>query len=199
MNRHIVEASPEHRRYFIRARKKFFREPPLPAEHRMNEEIHLTPVRVFDPGGEQIGVLYTDEATRIAGERDLDLFEIAHDAGPSVCKIMDDRKFIFERGKRAKESKRRQQQIEIKEVKLQLNIADHNFATKMRREKDFLSPGFHVKLTVMFRLGELRRPVNGCRPLHRSTGEVADIAAFGNPSPQWLHGRDLSMVVRPAG
>jgi translation initiation factor IF-3 len=175
-----------------------FREPPPPADHRINEKIRFTPVRVVDSDGEQIGVVETDEARRIASERGLDLVEIAPDARPPVCKIMDYGRFVFERDKKAKEAKRRQHRVEIKEVKVRPNIADHDFETKLRRAGDFLSSGFHVKLTVMFRMRELRRPENGYELLHRATAELADVAAVENPPPPQLHGRDLSMVLRPA-
>ena len=140
----------------------------------------------------------TDKARRIANDRGLDLVEIASDARPPVCKIMDYGKFIFERDKKAKEAKRRQHRIETKEVKFRPNIGDHDFATKVRRAEEFLSSGYHVKLTIMFRMRELRRPENGYDLLHRATAELADVAAVENPPPPQLHGRDLSMVLRPA-
>ncbi|MEJ2581026.1 MAG: translation initiation factor IF-3 [Acidobacteriota bacterium] len=174
-----------------------FREPPPEADHRVNERIRFTPVRVVDADGEQIGVVETDEARRIASERHLDLVEIAPNARPPVCKIMDYGKFIFERDKKAKESKRRQHRIETKEVKFRPNIGDHDFATKLRRAKNFLKSGYHVKLTIMFRMRELRRPENGYDLLHRAVGELTEVAAIESPPPKKLNGRDLSMVLRP--
>jgi translation initiation factor IF-3 len=182
----------------IRARKKFFREPPPQADHRVNERIRFTPVRVVDSDGEQIGVVETDEARRFASERGLDLVEIAPDARPPVCKIMDYGRFIFERDKKAKEAKRRQHRIETKEVKFRPNIGDHDFATKVRRAEEFLNSGYHVKLTIMFRMRELRRPENGYDLLHRATEELADVATVENPPPKRLQGRDLTMVLKPA-
>jgi translation initiation factor IF-3 len=182
----------------IRARKKFFREPPPQADHRINERIRFTPVRVIDSDGEQIGVVETDEARKLAGERGLDLVEIAPDARPPVCKIMDYGKFIFERDKKIKDAKRRQHRIDTKEVKFRPNIGDHDFETKVRRAEDFLTSGYHVKLTIMFRMRELRRPENGYELLERATRELADVAAVENPPPERLQGRDLTMVLRPA-
>lgn len=140
----------------------------------------------------------TDEARSIAHERGFDLVEIAPDARPPVCKIMDYGKFIFERDKKAKEAKRRQHRIETKEVKFRPNIGDHDFETKVRRAKEFLTSGYHVKLTIMFRMRELRRPENGYDILDRATNELAEVAAVENPPPKNLQGRDLSMVLRPA-
>jgi len=182
----------------IRGRKKFFREPPPQADHRVNEKIHFTPVRVVDSDGEQVGVVETDEARRFASERGFDLVEIAPNARPPVCKIMDYGKFIFERDKKAKEAKRRQHRIETKEVKFRPNIGDHDFATKVRRAEEFLSSGYHVKLTIMFRMRELRRPENGYDLLDRATEELADVAIVENPPPKRLQGRDLAMVLKPA-
>jgi translation initiation factor IF-3 len=135
----------------------------------------------------------------MANDRGLDLVEIAPDARPPVCKIMDYGKFIFERDKKAKEAKRRQHRIETKEVKFRPSIGDHDFATKLRRAESFLRSGYHVKLTIMFRMRELRRPENGYDLLHRATNELADVAAVENPPPERLQGRDLTMVLRPAG
>jgi len=185
-------------RSVIRARKKFFREPPPQADHRINERIRFTPVRVIDTDGEQIGVVEIDEARDLAVERGLDLVEIAPDARPPVCKIMDYGKFIFERDKKIKEAKRRQHRIETKEVKFRPNIGDHDFETKLRRAGEFLTSGYHVKLTIMFRMRELRRPENGYELLERATQELSDVAAIENPPPERLQGRDLSMVLRPA-
>ena len=185
-------------RFVIRARKKFFREPPPQADHRINERIRFTPVRVIDTDGEQIGVVEIDEARDLAVERGLDLVEIAPDARPPVCKIMDYGKFIFERDKKIKEAKRRQHRIETKEVKFRPNIGDHDFETKLRRAGEFLTSGYHVKLTIMFRMRELRRPENGYELLERATQELSDVAAIENPPPERLQGRDLSMVLRPA-
>jgi translation initiation factor IF-3 len=188
----------QNRRPCIRGRKKFFREPPPQADHRINERIRFTPVRVIDSDGEQVGVVETEEARRLARERGLDLVEIAPDARPPVCKIIDYGKFIFERDKKAKEAKRRQHRVETKEVKFRPNIGDHDFATKVRRAEDFLTSGYHVKLTIMFRMRELRRPENGYDLLRRATKELADVSAVENPPPKRLQGRDLTMVLRPA-
>jgi len=197
-NRWTRSARTEHRRSSIRGRKKLFREPPPQAEHRINENIRFSPVRVIDSDGEQVGVLDVEEARKAAAERGNDLVEIAPNARPPVCKIMDYGRFIYERDKKAKEAKRKQHTIELKEVKFRPNIGDHDFETKVRRADKFLKDGYHVKLTIMFRMRELRRPENGYEILERATHMLAPVAAVENPPPERLSGRDLSMVLRPS-
>ena len=185
------------RRHAIRGRKSLFREPPPTAEHRINENIRYTPVRVVDTDGEQIGVLPVDQARQEAAERGVDLVEIAPSARPPVCKIMDYGRFIFERDKKAKEAKRKQHTVELKEVKFRPNIGDHDFDTKLKKADQFLRSGYHVKLTVMFRMREMRRPENGYDILERATRRLSPIAAIENAPPDRLTGRDLTMVLRP--
>jgi translation initiation factor IF-3 len=144
-------------------------------------------------------VLDVDEARRLARDRGLDLVEIAANARPPVCKIMDYGKFQFERDKKAKEARKRQHRVETKEVKLRPNIGDHDFNTKLRNAERFLTSGCHVKLTIMFRMRELRRPENGYELLNRAVAELADVARVESPPPDRLQGRDLSMVLKPSG
>ncbi len=108
---------------------------------------------------------------------------------------MDYGRFIFER---EKEAKRRQHTVEVKEVKFRPNIGDHDFNTKVCRANTFLRSGQHVKLTIMFRMRELRRPENGHEILERATRKLAPVAAVESPPPERLSGRDLSMVLRPS-
>jgi translation initiation factor IF-3 len=159
----------------------------------------VSPVRVVAEDGDQIGVIPVREALSLARERNLDLVEIAPQAQPPVCKIMDYGRFVFEREKKAKEAKKHQRKIEIKEVKFRPAIGDHDFETKVKRAEKFLSQGYHVKLTIMFRMRELRRPENGYDILSRATEALADVAAIEAPPPERLQGRDLSMVLKPAG
>ncbi|MGD8440459.1 MAG: translation initiation factor IF-3 [Holophagae bacterium] len=182
----------------IRTRKRLFREPPPKPEHRVNRRIRISPVRAIAPDGEQIGVIPVEEALQIARDHGLDLVEIAPDARPPVCKILDYGRFKYERDQREKEAKKRQSQIEIKEVKFRPNIGDHDFQTKLNRARDFLGDGSHVRLTVMFRWREMRRPENGFDLLERAREELDDIAEVASPPPKELSGRDLSMVVKPA-
>lgn len=150
------------------------------------------------PDGEQVGVVPVDQALETARDRGLDLVEVAPNVRPPVCKIMDYGRFKYERDQRAKESKKRQAQIEVKEVKFRPNIGDHDFGTKLNRARDFLDDGSHVRLTVMFRKREMRRPENGFELLDRAKRRLDDIAEVASPPPERLSGRDLSMVVKPA-
>jgi translation initiation factor IF-3 len=129
---------------------------------------------------------------------DLDLVEIAPDARPPVCKIIDYGRFVFEREKKAKEARKNQHRVETKEVKFRPNIGDHDFATKVGKAERFLRQGFHVKLTVMFRMRELRRPENGFQLLTRATEMLSEVAQTESPPPDRLSGRDLSMTLKPA-
>ena len=154
-------------------------------------------MRVIDVDGEQIGVIPTREALDLARQQNLDLVEVAPDSRPPVCKILDYGRFVFERDKKAKQSKRHQQKTETKQVKVRPNISDHDLATKLGKAERFLRDGYQVKLTIMFRMREMRRPENGYDLLSRATDRLGDIAKVEVPPPPELQGRDLSMVFRP--
>ncbi len=139
-----------------------------------------------------------EEARAAARSQDLDLVEIAPDVRPPVCKIMDYGKFRFDRSKKAKEAKQHQSQIEIKEVKLRPNIGDHDLETKLNRARQFLESGNHVRITIMFRAREMRRPENGYRLLERAQEILDDSARVAQAPPPTLQSRDLSMVLKPA-
>ncbi len=139
-----------------------------------------------------------DEARAHARAAGLDLVEIAPQARPPVCKIMDYGKFLYEQDKKAKEARRQQHQVEIKEVKFRPNINEHDFLTKIRMAERFLKAGKHVKVTVMFRAREMRRPENGYDILARVREALTGVAAVERPAPPRLEGRDLSMVLKQA-
>jgi translation initiation factor IF-3 len=128
----------------------------------------------------------------------MDLVEVAPEARPIVCKIMDYGRFLYEQEKKAKEAKKRQQTVEIKEVKLRPAIDDHDFQTKVKMAERFLRKGNKVKVTVMFRRREMRRPENGYDVLARVQEQLADIATVEQMPPPTLEGRDLSMVLKQA-
>ena len=136
----------------------------------------------------------------MAREEGLDLVEVAPNARPPVCKILDYGRFVFEREKKAKEARRHQHRVESKEVKFRPNIGDHDFATKVKRAQDFLSRGYHVKLTVMFRMRELRRPENGFELLRRATEDLSDVSVVENPPrpPHLRESYDISGRAAPA-
>ncbi len=164
---------------------------------RINERIRLSPVRLIDDEGNQIGVISVDEALNLARSKGLDLVEVSANTRPIVCKIMDYGRFRYEQEKKAREEKRKQHQIDIKEVKFRPNINLHDFETKVRLAQKFLEEGKHVKITIMFRMREMRRPENGYEVLRRVRIELADVAKVDREPTKELEGRDLTMVLRP--
>ncbi|MCP4896017.1 MAG: translation initiation factor IF-3 [bacterium] len=177
-------------------RKYAFRDDPDKPQTRINERIRLSPVRLIGDDGEQLGVVPVDEALRIAREKDLDLVEVAATSRPIVCKIMDYGRYRFEQEKKAKEARKQQHSIEVKEVKMRPNINTHDFHTKLRHARRFLGQGKHVKVTIMFRMREMRRPENGFELLRRVREELKE-EAKAERIPTSLEGRDLTMVIRP--
>jgi translation initiation factor IF-3 len=144
-------------------------------------------------------VIPTSEALDLANEHRLDLVEVAPNSRPPVCKIMDYGRFVFERDKKAKEARRHQQRTDTKQVKLRPNIGDHDLGTKLTMAEGFLREGYQVKLTIMFRRREMRRPENGYELLSRAAERLAEVARVETPPPPELPGRDLTMVLRPIG
>ena len=120
-------------------------------EHQINEEIRDKELRVIDVDGNQLGILSADEALKIALEKDLDLVKIAPQATPPVCRIMDYGKFCFEQTKRAKEAKKNQKVIEIKEVRMSSTIDTHDFNVKVNQAVKFLNGGDKIKVSVRFK------------------------------------------------
>ena len=177
-------------------RKYAFREDPDAPQVRINERIRLSPVRLVDDEGNQVGVVPVEEALALAREKGLDLVEVSANSRPIVCKIMDYGRFRYEQEKKAREAKKQQHQVDIKEVKYRPNINIHDFDTKTRRARKFLDQGKHVKVTIMFRMREMRRPENGFELLKRVAEDLKDIAQVDR-MPTRLEGRDLTMVLRP--
>ncbi|HUX46434.1 MAG TPA: translation initiation factor IF-3 [Desulfosporosinus sp.] len=128
---------------------------------RLNDEIRVRDVRLVGEEGEQLGIMAARDALSIAVEKSLDLVEIAPTAKPPVCKLMDYGKYKYEQAKRDKEARKKQKNMEIKEVKLRPNIEDHDFETKARNAQRFLLDGDKVKVTIMFRGREVTHPELG--------------------------------------
>jgi len=150
-----------------------------------------------DEDGTQLGIVPVEEALQIARSKGLDLVEVAPNARPIVCKILDYGRYRYEQEKKAREAKKQQHHVEVKEVKYRPNINEHDFQTKTRRARKFLEQGKHVKVTIMFRRREMRRPENGYEILKKVREELADIAKVDRePTPE-LEGRDLTMVFSP--
>jgi translation initiation factor IF-3 len=146
--------------------------------------------------GEQLGVKSLPEALTIARERELDLVEVAPNASPPVCRIMDFKRHEYEEQQRRKESRRKSTQVVIKEMKFRPKIDIHDYTTKMRHVERFLAEGNKVKLTIMFRGREMAHPELGLRILERIAEEVSNIAIVESAPRQ--DGRNMTMVLHPA-
>lgn len=165
---------------------------------RVNDQIRISPVRLIDPDGEQIGVVSIDEAREKAHDFDLDLVEVAPKARPPVVRIMDWGKYQYEQQKRAKEAKKKQHTIEVKEVKFRPKTEEHDLNFKVRNARRFLKKGKKVKVTVRFRRRELRRPELGQQVLDRVAQDLDDIAEVESRSDR-VEGRQLNMMLEPNG
>ena len=139
---------------------------------RVNQQIRISPVRVIDPEGEQIGILPVEQALETAEELGLDLVEVAPMARPPVCRIMDYGKFKYEEQRKAREARKKQHQVQIKEVKMRPGIEDHDFDFKTRHARRFLEEGNKVKLTMMFRGRQMAHPEIGREVLDRVVQEA---------------------------
>ncbi|WP_166512347.1 translation initiation factor IF-3 [Desulfallas thermosapovorans] len=164
-------------------------------EHRINENIRVREIRVVDVDGKQLGVLPTREAFKLAEERQLDLVEIAPQAKPPVCRIMDYGKFRYEQSKREKEARKNQRIINVKEVKLRPNIDDHDFNVKAKNAIRFLKDGDKVKVTIMFRGRQIVHPDLGKKLLERMAEQVTDLANVER-QPK-LEGKNMIMILAP--
>jgi len=162
---------------------------------RINEKIRADQVRLIGPDGEQVGIVGVQEALNYADRLNLDLVEVAPMASPPVCKVMDYGKYRYEQEQKAKEARKRQTTISIKEIKLRPKIDDHDFDTKKGHVERFLKKGDKVKLTIMFRGRELVHPHLGERLLRRM---AEDLAAIGEiESEPSLDGRNMVMMLAP--
>ncbi len=162
---------------------------------RINEKIRADQVRLIGPDGEQVGIVSTSEALAYADRLNLDLVEVAPMAIPPVCKVMDYGKYRYEQEQKAKEARKRQTTISIKEIKLRPKIDDHDFDTKKGHVERFLKKGDKVKLTIMFRGRELVHPHLGERLLRRMAADLADISEI--ESEPNLDGRNMVMMLGP--
>lgn len=161
----------------------------------INEEIHDKEVRLVGTEGEQLGVVQLAQARELAFTKNLDLVKIAPQAVPPVCKIMDYGKYKFEQAKRDKEAKKNQKIIDIKEVRLSLNIDTNDFNTKVNRAIKFLEGGDKVKAALRFRGREMAHPELGTQIMKRFTEAVAEYGSV-EKLPK-LEGRSMVMFISP--
>lgn len=153
----------------------------------------------MDEAGEQLGIMSPQDALRLADERGLDLVEVAAQAAPPVCRIMDYGKYKYQQSKRAKESKKHQHTVTVKEVKYRPKIDDHDFDYKTNHVREFLKEGNKVKVTIMFRGREMAHPEFGQQILARVIDSVKDLSADQiDPTRTRLEGRNMSIVLSPS-
>jgi translation initiation factor IF-3 len=168
---------------------------PISSETRINDRIRVPEVRLVGPNGEQVGIVRIEDALRLAQESDLDLVEVAPQARPPVCKLMDFGKFKYESAQKARESRRNQQLTVIKEQKLRPKIDQHDYETKKGHVSRFLAAGNKVKVTIMFRGREQSRPELGFRLLQKLADDVEELG-FVESNPK-QDGRNMIMVLAP--
>jgi translation initiation factor IF-3 len=168
---------------------------PRKREERINEEIRVPRVRLVDEDGTQIGITDTKQALDIAFKKGLDLVEVAANADPPVARIMDYSKYRYEQDQRAKQARRHQQQINVKEIKLRPKIGNHDYETKKGHVERFLKQRAKVKVTIMFRGRETLHPERGRDLLMRLAEDVADLGQI--EQQPLLDGRNMVMVLGP--
>lgn len=152
-------------------------------------------MRVIDDEGGQLGVLETEQALVLAGEKGLDLVEVSPQADPPVCRIMDYGKYKYQQAKRASEARKKQVKVEIKEVKMRPKTDDHDFQFKIKHARRFLEEGNKVKLTIMFRGRENAHPDQGMMQLTKAVDALKDVGQVeSHPSKM---GRFMTMMVGP--
>ena len=144
---------------------------------------------------EQLGIVPIREALAMAEEKGVDLVEVAPSAKPPVCRMMDYGKFKFEQGKREKESRKKQKIISIKEVKMRPNIEEHDFQTKAKNARKFLTAGDKLKFTIMFRGRQITHPELGEKLCLKLARELSDISAI-EKQPK-VEGRNMVMILVP--
>jgi translation initiation factor IF-3 len=164
-------------------------------EIQVNHEIKAREVRVIDPNGQQLGIMSLKEALRHAQEAQLDLVKIVPDAKPPVCKIMDYGKFKYEQSKREKEARKNQRIINIKEIRMNPNIEEHDFQVRVKNAQRFLKDGDKVKVTIKFRGREITHTKLGEEVLKKMADSVQEIG-FIEKQPL-IEGRNMIMVLSP--
>ena len=164
-------------------------------ELQINEQIRDKEIRVIDSDGSQLGIMPSKKAMELAEQKNLDLVKIAPQATPPVCKIIDYGKYRFEQSKREKEQRKNQRVVEIKEVRLSLNIDTHDFETKKNHAMRFISEGNKVKASIRFRGREMGHPELGLEIMKRFSEAMAEVANVER-QPK-LEGRTMLMFLAP--
>jgi translation initiation factor IF-3 len=162
----------------------------------VNERIRIREVRLIGEDGNQIGVVPTEQALAYAQERDLDEVEVAPDARPPVCRVLDYSKYKYEQEQKAKAARRHQKQVNVREIKLRPKIADNDYETKKNHVVRFLNGDDRVKVTIMFRGREQTHPERGVALLMRLAEDVSDLGVIEQRPIQ--DGRNMTMLLAPS-
>ena len=176
--------------------RRFDRRPPERDLTRINDRIRVPEVRLVGEDGKQIGVIKTPDALAYAQERDLDLVEVAPEARPPVCRVLDYSKYKYEQAQKQKAARKHQQQITIREIKFRPKIAQHDYDTKKGHVTRFLLGKDKVKITIMFRGREVTHPERGTMLLDRLAEELSEIAVIEQTPLQ--DGRNMTMMLGPS-
>jgi translation initiation factor IF-3 len=161
----------------------------------INWGIRAPEVRVINSDGKQVGILPLKEAMKLAEEQGLDLVEVAHNATPPVCRIMNYGKYKYQQNKRTHDARKHQTVIQVKEVKLRPRTEDHDFQFKLRHAKRFLEEGNKVKISVLFRGREMAYPEFGTEILNRFIEGLKDLMAI-EQAPR-MEGRNMVTILTP--
>jgi translation initiation factor IF-3 len=162
---------------------------------RVNRRIRVPQVRLIDEEGQQVGIISTADALRMAEERELDLVEVAPNADPPVCRLMDYGKFLYDQSKKEREARKKQKTIEVKEVQLSINIDSHHVEVKSNQARRFLAEGDKVKFSILLRGRQRAHPELGMQMLEQVAEQLRDVAVV-EVRPQ-AEGRSLLMIVAP--
>ncbi|HEX9637910.1 MAG TPA: translation initiation factor IF-3 [Acidobacteriota bacterium] len=162
---------------------------------RVNERIRASEIRLIDEDGSQLGIMTPDRAIQMARAKELDLVEIAPQANPPVCRILNFGKYLYQQDKKAQEARRHQRQTQLKEIKFRPKTDEHDYQFKKNHIARFLDSGHMVKATVMYRGREIHHVDVGRRILDRLLGELGDFCSVER-TPK-LEGRNLSMILTP--
>ncbi|MEN6355738.1 MAG: translation initiation factor IF-3 [Armatimonadota bacterium] len=165
---------------------------------RVNERIRAREVRLIDENGAQVGVIPFREALAYARERGLDLIEVAGNAAPPVCRVMDYGKYRYEQGKRDRDAQKKQKMTELKGIRMRPGTDEHDFQFKLRNAVKFLKAGHKVKITVIFRSREFTHPEFARESLNRMGEIVKEEGAGIVERPAIMEGRTMTMILAPA-
>lgn len=180
-----------------RVRRAQFRRQAIsrPVQTRVNERIRIREVRLIDDEGTQVGIIPTRQALEMARERGMDLVEVAPNASPPVCRLMDYGKFRYEQSRKERDSRRNQHVIKLKEVRVEPKIGDHDLETKGRQAAKFLDGGDKVKLTVLFRGRSITHPELGRDLLDQLAIQLREHGTIEQPAR--MEGRTMTMYMAP--